>query len=114
MSELSLAIDNTLVNVTWEDNPSVSSLRELASSGLTLNLTRYGGFEQVGPIGKTLPSSDVNLTTSPGDICLYDSNKIVLFFGKNTWAYTRLGHINLSKDELATLLNKESVTITLR
>ena len=114
MSALSLAIDNTLVNVTWEDNPSVSSLRELASNGLTLNLTRYGGFEQVGPIGKTLPSSDANLTTSPGDICLYASNQIVLFFGKNTWAYTRLGHINLSEGELAALLNKESVTITLR
>ena len=79
MSALSLAIDNTLVNVTWEDNPSVSSLRELASSGLALNLTRYGGFEQVGPIGKTLPSSDVNLTTSPGDICLYaSSNRPIL------------------------------------
>ena len=45
--------------------------------------------------------------------CLYQSNQIVLFYGSNTWSYTKLGHINLSKSELTELLGEEDVTITL-
>ena len=75
-------------------------------------MNKYGGFEQVGSIGKTLPSNDINITTNPGDIVLYSSNQIVIFYGSNTWAYTKLGHINLSKDELENLLSNSNVTIT--
>lgn len=31
----------------------------------------YGGFEQVGSLGKTITSNDETLTTTAGDICLY-------------------------------------------
>lgn len=60
----------------------------------------YGGFEQVGSLGKAITSSDTSITTSSGDICLYQSNQIVIFYGSNTWSYTKLGHISLSKSEL--------------
>ena len=65
----------------------------------------YGGFEQVGSIGSTLPSADTRITTNPGDIVLYSSNQIVLFYDSNTWSYTKLGHINLSKSELKLFVN---------
>lgn len=76
-------------------------------------MSMYGGFEQVGSIGSTLPSYDTRITTSPGDIVLYSSNQIVIFYDSNTWSYTKLGHINLSKSELTDLLGDEDVVISL-
>lgn len=61
----------------------------------------YGGFEQVGSLPESIVSNDVQITTSPGDIALYSGNSIVIFFGTNSWAYTKLGHIEgVSGDEL--------------
>lgn len=106
-------IANTEVDVYWLDNNSVKELKKLAKDGLTINMSKYGGFEQVGSIGSTLPSADTRITTNPGDIVLYSSNQIVLFYDSNTLSYTKLGHINLSKSELTDLLGDEDVVITL-
>ena len=111
--ELTLKIHDIEVDVIWTDNDSVKALKNLAKDGLTINMSKYGGFEQVGSIGSTLPSSDTRITTNPGDIVLYSSNQIVLFYDSNTWSYTKLGHINLSKSELTDLLGDEDVVITL-
>ena len=71
----------------------------------------YGGFEQVGPIGTTLPSNDINIRTNPGDIVLYTGSNIVVFYGNNSWDYTMLGHIEgKSEDELEELLSGNNVT----
>ena len=110
---LILKINNTEVEVFWLDNDSVKALKQLAKNGLTIDLEMYGNMEQFGSLGSTLPSSDANLTATAGDIMLYQSNKIVLFYGSNTYSYTKLGHINLSKSELTELLGDENVTITL-
>lgn len=77
-------------------------------------MSKYVGFEQVGSIGSTLPSSDTRITTSPEDIVLYSSNQIVLFYDCNTWSYTKLGYINLSKSELIDLLGDDNVVLTLK
>lgn len=111
--KLSLKINNTLVEVFWAENESVNALKALAKDGLTVDMHMYSTFEQVGPLGTSLPSNDANITTTAGDICLYSSNQIVIFYGTNTWAYTKLGHINLSKTELVELLGDEDVVITI-
>lgn len=111
--ELTLKIDGIEVDAIWADNDSVKALKNLAKDGLTINMSKYGGFEQVGSVGSTLPSSDTRITTNPGDIVLYSSNQIVIFYDSNTWSYTKLGHINLSKSELTDLLDDEDVVITL-
>ena len=110
---LSLKIGDTLVDVYWLDNASVTALKKLAKDGLTIEMHMYSTFEQVGSLGTTITSSDTRITTTPGDICLYSSNQIVLFYGANTWEYTKLGHINLSKNELNDLLGDEDVVITI-
>ena len=110
---LVLKIDNTEVDVFWAENASVTVLKELAKDGLTINMSKYSSFEQVGSLGATIPSNDTRITTTAGDIVLYSSNQIVIFYDSNTWAYTKLGHINLSKSELTDLLGDEDVTITL-
>ena len=111
--KLILKIDGIEVDVMWPDNDSVKALKNLAKDGLNINMSKYGGFEQVGSIGSTLTSSDTRITTNPGDIVLYSSNQIVIFYDSNIWSYTKLGHINLSKSELKDLLGDENVVITL-
>lgn len=110
---LILAINGETLSVTWEDNASVEALKALAASGpLTVQMSKYGGFEQVGPLGASLPRDDAQTTTGPGDIVLYSGNQIVVFYGSNSWAYTRLGHITgKTARELADLLGNEDVTL---
>ena len=112
-SEMILAIDGTEVPVIWEDNTSVEELEGLAASGLTIEMSMYGGFEQVGPVGSTITSSDVQITTSPGDIVLYSGDQMVVFYGSNSWSYTRLGRIDLPSEEITELLSGSDVTITI-
>lgn len=78
-----------------EDNPSVTAFKELLTKGpLSVDMSDYGGFEKVGSLGTTLPQSDGQITTKPGDIILYQGNSITIYYGENTWSFTRLGHIN--------------------
>ncbi len=114
--KMTLKINDIEVNVNWEDNESVRALADLAAKEpLVIDTSRYGGFEQAGEIGTTLPSNDVNTTTEPGDIVLYSDSSIVVFFGTNTWAYTRLGHIeDKSEDELRDLLGGDNAVLTIR
>ena len=94
VKRLSLMLGDTKVNVKWKDNESVAALRKLVKDkSLTIQMSMYGGFEQVGSIGSSLPRNDRQMTTSAGDIVLYSGNQIVVFYGSNSWSYTRLGHI---------------------
>ena len=109
-----LKIDETEIAVRWEDNESVEALKDLIREApLTINMSMYGGFEQVGSLGTSLPRNDVQTTTEAGDIVLYSGNQIVVFYGSNSWAYTRLGHVELSAPEMSDLLSHGDVTITL-
>ncbi len=108
-----LMIGDTEVPVTWEDNASVEELKTLAGNGLTISLSMYGGFEQVGSIGQSIARDDEQITTSSGDIVLYSGDQIVIFYGSNSWAYTKLGKIDLSEEEMTSLLSNGDVTITL-
>ena len=111
---LKLFVAGNETPITWQDNASVDALKELAASGLTVQMSMYGGFEQVGSLGANLPRDDKQTTTDYGDVVLYSGNQIVIFYGSNSWSYTRLGHIDLSKEEMTDLLSKANVTITLK
>ncbi|MDO5296216.1 MAG: cyclophilin-like fold protein [bacterium] len=110
---LKLQIGGQAVTVSWENNETVAALRKLAAQApLTIKMSRYGGFEQVGSLGTSLPRSDKQLTTEAGDIVLYSGNQLVVFYGSNSWAYTRLGRITgKNAAELAQLLDHNNVTI---
>ena len=111
---LRMKINDTAVAVNWEENESVEALKEQCRNApLTIQMSMYGGFEQVGPIGQSLPRNDSRTTTRSGDIVLYSGNQIVVFYGSNTWSYTRLGHIiDQSEEELTELLGNGDVTMT--
>ncbi|MCR5264431.1 MAG: hypothetical protein K6D94_11180 [Clostridiales bacterium] len=111
---LKLSIADAEMPVTWQDNESVEALKELAADGLNIQMSMYGGFEQVGPLGKSLPRDDKQTTTGHGDIVLYSGDQIVVFYGSNSWSYTRLGHIGLSQQEMTDLLSNGDVVLTLK
>ena len=109
---MKLSIDNQELDVAWEDNDSVKALKGILP--LTINMHEYGGFEQTGSIGQSIVRNDSQIDVVPGDIVLYSGNAISVFYSTSSWSYTRLGHINLNKNELNALLNKESVTFVLK
>ena len=51
--------------------------------------------------------------TGAGDIVLYSGNQLVVFYGSNSWEYTRLGKIKLTEKELMDLLGKGDAIIAL-
>ena len=61
---------------------------------VVIEMRDYSGFEKVGSLGASLPTSNSQTTTQAGDIVLYNGNQIVIFYGSNSWSYTRLGKID--------------------
>ena len=109
---MTLSIDGKEMPVTWEDNASANELKEICP--LKVNMSMYGGFEQVGSIGQSISRDDKQITTEFGDIVLYSGNQIVVFYGSNSWAYTKLGHIDLSEEELTQLLGNGDVVLEIK
>ncbi|MCF0248235.1 MAG: hypothetical protein HUJ86_06475 [Synergistes sp.] len=97
----------------FANNTSAAALKKLLADGdLTIKMNDYGGFEKVGELGRTIPRSDEDITTEPGDIILYLGSRIVIYYDSNTWNFTRIGKINnVSKKELLNVLGKEDVEV---
>jgi diketogulonate reductase-like aldo/keto reductase len=115
-SKMILLINETPIEVNWEDNEAVAALCEAVKENpLMIRMSMYGGFEQVGSLGMSLPQSDTRITTEVGDIVLYAGDQMVVFYGSNTWEYTRLGHItDKTQAELTELLSNGDVIITVK
>lgn len=115
-NKMYLQIGDTVWTATLEDNPSVTALKELLSHGpLTVDMSDYGGFEKVGGIGTPLPRSDRQITTSPGDIILYQGNSVTIYYNENSWNFTLLGHIDgVAENELRKVLKAggENIRVT--
>ncbi len=112
---MAFRINGQEVSVDWEANESVEALRELcAEQPLVIEMSMYGGFEQVGSLENSLPRNDVQTTAQAGDIVLYAGNQLVIFYGSNSWAYTRLGHVtDQDAAGMTALLGNGNVTITI-
>lgn len=113
--EIYIKVGQNTLTVFPEDNESVKALKELLTEKpLTISASNYGGFEKVCSLGTTLPRNDSQTTTHAGDICLYNGNQIVIFYGSNSWSYTRLGKIsNADNSELEKILSGDDTEITL-
>ena len=93
--KMKIEVNGSLFTATLADNAAVDALADWVEEGpVTLELSDYAGFEKVGPLGRSLPASDSQTTTHAGDIVLYQGDQIVLFYGSNSWSYTRLGRID--------------------
>ena len=93
--KMKIEVNGSLFTATLADNAAADALADWVEEGpVTLELSDYAGFEKVGPLGRSLPASDSQTTTHAGDIVLYQGDQIVLFYGSNSWSYTRLGRID--------------------
>ncbi|MBQ8656937.1 MAG: hypothetical protein IJ527_07815 [Prevotella sp.] len=116
---VNVTIGGTTHRATFTVNGAVQTLLTmLGVAPITFEANDYGDFEKVGTLERTLPTSDVQITSRPGDILLYNGNQVVIFYGSNTWDYTRLGRIDsLTADELKTFLKagqgKVNITLSL-
>ena len=103
--------------VTMEDNVGTRALvAALQTDNITYVAHDYGNFEKVGYVGQSFPTADHQTTTSAGDLVLYNSDNICIFYGSNSWSYTRIGKLdNLSADEVRRFVKagEGEVTITL-
>ena len=111
---MKLLINETEIPVIWENNDSVIEIMEEASKGdITVSMSMYSDNEQVGSLGKSYTRNDKQTTTHNGDIVLYSGSNIVLFYGSNSWSYTRLGKMDLSEAEVTELLSNGDVSVRL-
>lgn len=94
VTEMKVEVNGYTFHAALENNDAVTELvKMMREQPVVINMSDYSGFEKVGSLGTTLPSSNSQTTTKAGDIVLYNSNQIVVFYGSNSWSYTRIGHI---------------------
>ena len=112
-----ITINGVSQSVTLYDNSATQSLvTKLRDGSVTVTLNSSGGFEIWGALGFSLPTSNEQMTATPGDVVLYNGSNICLFYGSNSWSYTRLGHIDgLSESELRSFLKagESNISVTL-
>jgi len=119
MNQMYITIDGVTKSMTLVDNTATKVLVEkLQQAPVDITLNSSGGFEIWGALGFSLPTSNQQITAQPGDVILYNGSNICMFYGTNSWSYTRLGHIDgLSESELRTFLkagqNNIKVTLSL-
>ena len=109
-----IKINDQILRANLENNSSAEAFVEKLQEGdITIEMHDYANFEKVGNLGFSLPTNDVNITTSYGDIILYQGNQITIYYDTNTWNFTKLGKIeDVSQKELIDILGDGDVVVT--
>ena len=114
---IKISVGEKTIPIAIEDNNATKELvKALRKAPVSYEANDYRGFEKVGDLGFSLPASDTQITTGPGDVILYSGNQIVLFYGTNSWSYTRIGKMEYGTlDELKVFLKagQGMITVTL-
>ena len=109
---LKITVGDYELLLSFEDNSCAEEFKQLLAQGpVTVEMDDYGGFEKVGSLGTTLTRNDQQITTEPGDVILYQGNQITIYYGTNTWSFTRLARIDDPTD-LKAKLGEGTVQIT--
>ena len=114
-TKIRLKVGDATMTATLTDNEATRELTKLLEQGdITIRMSDYGGFEKVGALPQSFPTSNTQITTVPGDIMLYQGNQMVIFYGSNSWSYTRLGKIDgATVSNLRQFLGNGDITLTL-
>ena len=110
-----LKIGENTMTALLIDNEATRELMKLLEQGdITIRMSDYGGFEKVGALPQSLPTSNTQITTMPGDIMLYQGDQLVIFYGSNSWHYTPIGKIDgANVSNLRQFLGNGSITLTI-
>lgn len=115
VNEIYLTANGTTWTVTLEQNKSSAALVELLKKGnITIHAHDYGSFEKVGNLPQSLPRTDRQISTKPGDLILYQGNQITIYYDTNSWSFTKLGHIKgATRQNMLSVLGSGDVDLVL-
>ena len=109
-----LKINETNVNFELYDNDTADAFYQKVKEAntLTLTLKENGGFEKYGDLGFSLPTNDESMTLTSGELAIYQGDKLCLFYGSNTYSYSKLGRIKfMTTNELKELLGEGDIEV---
>lgn len=112
---MKIKVNGKVLNVKLDNNKATKTLMDKLKKGdIKIKAKEYGGFEKVGNLGFSLPTSDKYIKTTPGDLMLYQGNQISLFYNSNSWDYTKLGKVqNINAKDLKEILGTGNVELVL-
>lgn len=115
MKTLIITVSGKSLEADFADNSSAKALAEaLKQSPITYKADDYGGFEKVGDLGQSFPQNNEQISTSAGDIILYQGHNLCIYYGENSWNFTRIAKIpNITKEELLKFLGEGEIEIKL-
>ncbi|MDP3915146.1 MAG: cyclophilin-like fold protein [Bacteroidota bacterium] len=110
--KIKIKINSQTFTATLLDNSSAKAFKELLP--LTINMIELNGNEKYYDLSNSLPTNSSNPgTIKNGDLMLYGSKTLVLFYKtfSTSYSYTKLGTID-DVTVLTTALGSGNVTVT--
>ena len=110
-TQMTIKIGSKTFEATLFDNATAMAFKEILP--LTINMTELNGNEKFFGLKKNLPVNSANPgTIQNGDLMIYGSNTLVLFYKtfSTSYSYTKLGRIN-DATGLADALLKSDVIV---
>jgi hypothetical protein len=96
-----VAVGDSFFTIELESNVSAKEFFEkIKKESIQIEMHDYGNFEKVGELPWSITKSDKEITTRPGDLILYQGNQITVYYGENTWNFTKLGRLNATEEEI--------------
>lgn len=111
--KLKITIGATIFTATLHNNATATAFKAMLP--LTVNMSELNGNEKYYVLSSDLPTNASSPgTIQAGDLMLYGSNTVVLFYKtfSTSYSYTRLGRVD-NPSELAAALGPGNVTVTL-
>ena len=112
--KIQITVGDEALFATPEDNSSAEAfLALLQEQPITVQMSDYAGMEKVGPLGTNLPKNDTQISVGAGDVILYQGNQITIYYGTNSWNFTKLAVIEgATKESLLGVLGSGDVEVT--
>ena len=110
-TKIKITVNGKIFDATIDDNESARAFLEKLP--LEVTMTELNGNEKYYRFNSNFPSNDEHIgKISSGDLMLYDSSYVVLFYKdfSTSYSYTRLGKI-LNIADLASTLGGGNVTV---
>jgi hypothetical protein len=112
--KIQITVGDTVLTAVPEENSSAKALIALLQKGpITVQMSDYAGMEKVGSLGTNLPRNDTQISVDAGDVILYQGNQITIYYGTNSWNFTKLAVIeDATKESLLKVLGSGDVDVT--
>jgi hypothetical protein len=109
-NKMKIKIGSNIFIATLYDNPTVAAFKSLLP--LTVDMVELNGNEKYFDLSSSLPINTSNPGIQAGDLMIYGSSTLVLFYKSfsTSYSYTRLGKIDDVRG-LAAAVGSGSVTV---